>query len=248
MDLLTIVGMLFGVCTIILGQFLEGGHLVSLLNVPALIIVFGGTCGAVMIETPWKTFFRSLHILPWIFLPPRSNIENYVKKITAWSTIAKRKGILGLENALVDEDDKFVKKGLTLLIDKGDAKSIRNVLRIDLEQQLNNEIDAAKVFENMGGYSPTIGIIGAVIGLIQVMGNLGEPSKLGLGIAVAFVATIYGVGLANLFFIPIANKLKRIVIKQQKMYEMILEGLASIADGENINILELKLLGFTSEE
>ena len=244
MDLLTIVGILFGIFTIALGQFLEGGHLISLLNVPALIIVLGGTFAAVMIETPWKTFVRSLSMLPWIFIPPRTNFTEYVKKLVLWSTLAKRKGILGLESILVEDLDEFTKRGLIVLIDSGDAKSLRNVLNIEFERRLNNELEAAMVFESMGGYAPTIGILGAVIGLIKVMGNLTEPDKLGIGVGVAFVATIYGVGCANLFFLPVANKLKRIVVNKMRMYEMILEGLVSIADGENINVLEVKLLGF----
>ncbi len=245
MDLLTIVGMLVGIFTIILGQFLEGGHLITLFNVPALIIVFGGTCGAVMIETPWKIFVRSLVMSTWIFLSPQTNTDIHIKKLITWSTLAKRKGILGLESVLADEADEFTRIGLILLIDKGDTKTLRNVLDVELEHRLNNELDAARVFESMGGYAPTIGIIGAVIGLIQVMGNLTEPSKLGMGIAVAFVATVYGVGFANLFFLPVANKLKKIVFKHIKVYEMIKEGLVSIAEGENIQVLELKLLGFT---
>jgi chemotaxis protein MotA len=244
MDLLTIVGMFVGLFAIAFGQFLEGGHIFSLLNAPALIIVLGGTCGAVMIETPWHTFVRSIVLLPWILVPPESRINEYVKKITNWYAVAKRKGILGLEVSLAEESDEFTKKGLTLLIDKGDAKSLRKILSLEIEAKLRNELEAVKVFESMGGYAPTIGIIGAVIGLIQVMSNLSEPGKLGLGIAVAFVATIYGVGLANLFFIPVANKLRRVIIDAEKVHEMIMEGLISIAEGENLHVLELKLLGF----
>lgn len=247
MDFLSIFGLIFGLGTILLGQHLEGGHLITLLNAPALVIVLGGTIGAVMIETPWKTFIRALQILPWTILPPKANFQAYVKKITNWNAIAKRKGVLGLENALNEEEDNFIKKGLIILIDKGDAKTLRHLLELDLEKQMQHEIDAAKVFENMGGYSPTIGIIGAVIGLIHVMGNLAEPSKLGLGIAVAFVATIYGVALANLFFIPISIKLKQVILNYQKIYGMVTEGLVGIAEAENANVLELKMQGFFNE-
>lgn len=244
MDLLTIAGILFGVFTITLGQFLEGGHLISLLNAPALLIVLGGTFAAVMIETSWRTFVRSFFMLPWIFMPPKNNFAEQVKKLVLWSSLVKRKGILSLESVLAEDLDEFTKRGLIVLIDSGDAKSLRSILDIEFDRRLNKELDAAMVFESMGGYAPTIGILGAVIGLIKVMGNLTEPDKLGIGVGVAFIATIYGVGFANLFFLPVANKLKRIVANKMRMYEMILEGLVSIADGENIDILEVKLLGF----
>ena len=245
MDFVTLIGLFLGVFAILIGQFLEGGHIASLFNVSAFIIVVGGTCGAVMIETPWKVFVRSIVILPWIFLPPKINVNEQIKSITNWSMIAKKNGILGLESVLTSEIDDFTKRALMLLIDKGDAKIIRSILNFELEKTYHSEIEAAKVFENMGGYSPTIGIIGAVIGLIQVMGNLSDPHKLGVGIAIAFVATVYGVSFANLFLLPVSNKLRRVIANNIKVKEMVVEGLASISEGDNLHILEMKLLGFT---
>lgn len=247
MDFLTIIGMLFGLATILIGQLIEGGNLITLLNIPAVIIVLGGTCAAIMIETSWPVLLQAIQMIPWIFYPPKAKINIYRKKILYWAMLVKRKGILALEPELTKETDYFVRKGLLLLIDKGDPKIIHNILALDLEHNTKHKLTAAKVFENMGGYAPTIGILGAIIGLIQVMSNLEEPSKLGLGIAVAFIATIYGISFANLLFIPIANKLKAIVIKNQQLYAMILAGLVAIADGENSNILELNLLSFANE-
>ena len=154
--------------------------------------------------------------------------------------------MLGLEDILENETDSFLQKGLQLLVDGNEPDTIRHVMEVELDTREYKGIQAAKVFEAMGGYSPTIGIIGAVIGLIQVMQNLADPSRLGSGIATAFVATIYGVGLANLFLLPIASKLKTQVREQAQWHEMVIEGIISIADGENPRNIETKLYSFVS--
>ena len=244
MDVLSIVGLLLGVSAILVGQHLEGGHLSTLVNAPALLIVFGGTIGAVMLQSPLATFVRGMRIFSWTFFPPRIENEAIIEKIIAWSHIARKEGLLGLENIEEAETDVFSRKGLQLLIDGSEPENIRAVLEVDVYTKEHFDLQAARIFESMGGYSPTIGIIGAVLGLIQVMGNLSDPSKLGSGIAVAFVATIYGVGLANLFFIPVANKLKNLVHLQSLNREMIVEGMVAIAEGENPRNIETKLMGF----
>jgi chemotaxis protein MotA len=183
-------------------------------------------------------------MLFWTFLTPADNSDETIEKIVNWSNIARKEGLLGLENIEETESDLFARKGLQLLIDGSEPESIRSIMNVDIGTKEHFDMHAAKVFESMGGYSPTIGILGAVMGLIQVMGNLSDPSKLGSGIAVAFVATIYGVGAANLLFLPIANKLKNIVHRQALMREMIVEGMASIAEGENPRNIETKLLGY----
>jgi chemotaxis protein MotA len=152
--------------------------------------------------------------------------------------------LLGLETLAESEPEPFARKGLQLLVDGSEPDTIRAIMEVDLNAREYSDIHAAKVFEGMGGYSPTIGIIGAVMGLIHVMNNLADPAKLGAGIAVAFVATIYGVGLANLFFLPMANKLKNIIHAQTQFREMIVEGIVSIAEGENPRNIETKLRGY----
>lgn len=244
MDALSIVGLIVGVAAILVGQYLEGGTLSALINGPAILIVLGGTFGAVMLQSPLATFTRGMRMLAWTFIPPKQKSVEVIKKLVSWSNIARKEGLLGLENIEESEKDPFTRKGLQLLIDGSEPDNIRNILDVEITTKEHHDIQAARIFESMGGYSPTIGIIGAVMGLIQVMGNLSDPSKLGSGIAVAFVATIYGVGAANLLFLPIANKLKNIVHTQTTYREMIVEGMVSIAEGENPRNIETKLFGF----
>lgn len=244
MDLLTLIGLFIGVAAILLGQHLEGGQLATLFNGPAMLIVLGGTLGAVMVQTPFHTFARSMKMFSWVFIPPRVNIKEMLETILIWSRLARKDGLLGLEHVDETDIDEFAYKGIQLVADGNDPVNIRNILDIEISNRELQDIQCAKVFESMGGYSPTIGIIGAVLGLIQVMGNLSDPSKLGEGIAVAFVATIYGVGAANLFFFPIANKLKAHVQRFTQFRELIVEGVVAIAEGENPNNIEIKLHGF----
>ncbi len=244
MDILSLVGLVIGIAAILFGQYLEGGHVTTLLNGPALLIVIGGTLGAVMLQSTLSVFLRAMRMLFWALVTPRLNFEEGIDKIINWSNIARKEGLLGLENVEGHEQDPFTAKGLQLLIDGSEPEIIRRILDVDITTRERFDMQAARVFESMGGYAPTIGIIGAVLGLIQVMGNLSDPSKLGAGIAVAFVATIYGVGSANLLFLPIANKLKNIVHNQSAYQDMIVEGMTSIAEGENPRNIETKLLGF----
>ena len=244
MDVLTIVGLIIGFGAIVGGNFLEGGHISSLIQVTALLIVGGGTLGAVMVQTPMAIFLRALKMVIWILLPPKVEQTQAIEKIVSWSNIARKEGLLGLESLVEAEGDVFARKGLQLLVDGSEPEAIRNILEVEIDVKEHFDIQAAKVFEGMGGYSPTIGIIGAVMGLIHVMNNLADPSKLGPGIAVAFVATIYGVGLANLLFLPMANKLKAVVHSQTQFREMVIEGVVSIAEGENPRNIETKLQGY----
>ncbi len=244
MDILSIIGVILAFVAIIGGNYLEGGHLGALLNGPAAVIVLGGTLGAAFIQTPLPIFKRSLVIARWIFVPPPQRLQEGIVRIIEWSTTARKEGLLGLESLADLEPDPFVRKGLHLLVDGNEPEALRSILEVDLITQESRDLMAAKVYESMGGYSPTIGIIGAVMGLIHVMGNLADPSALGSGIAVAFVATIYGVALANLFLLPMANKLKSVVMQQSRYREMLLEGLLSIAEGENPRAIEMKLEGF----
>jgi len=244
MDILSFVGLLIGMIAIVGGNALEGGHLSGLANMPAAVIVIGGTLGAAMLQTPMTIFKRCFTVMRWVFFPPVVDMKEKIDRVIHWSLTARKEGLLGLEAITENEKDAFARKGLQLLVDGGEPESIRNILEVELIIQEDKDLQAAKVFEAMGGYSPTIGIIGAVMGLIHVMGNLADPSKLGAGIATAFVATIYGVGLANLIFLPVAAKLKSTIKAQSSQREMIIEGLIAIADGENPRTIEMKLEGY----
>lgn len=244
MDILTLIGIVIAFGAIIGGNILEGGHTDSLVQLTAFVIVGGGTLGAIMIQVPIATFTRALQISSWVVRPPRLLPQEAIEKIVGWSNIARREGLLGLESIAEEEPDLFARKGLQLLVDGNEPEIIRGIMEVDLDAQEYRDLQAAKVFEGMGGYSPTIGIIGAVMGLIHVMENLSDPSKLGGGIAVAFVATIYGVALANLFFLPMATKLKGVVHHRSQFKELTIEGLAAIAAGENPRNIELKLQGY----
>lgn len=244
MDILSILGLLIGFGAIILGQYLEGGHLDTILNAVALLIVLGGTLGAVMLQTPMNTFLRALKMTVWIIKPPQKSAKNLLDKILDWNQIARREGLLRLEAIAMEETDNFIQKGLQLIADGAEAETIREILETDLDIMESNDLQAAKVYEAMGGYSPTIGIIGAVLGLIHVMGNLADPASLGSGIAVAFVATIYGVGLANLLFLPMGNKLKTLVQRRTQLQMMLIDGLISVADGDNPRNIENRLQAY----
>jgi chemotaxis protein MotA len=244
MDVLSLIGIILAFVAIIGGNFLEGGHLGALLNGPALLIVVGGTLGAALLQSPLSAFKRALVIVRWVLFPPRVDLASGIDRVVTWSLTARKEGLLGLETIADAERDPYARKGLQLLVDGAEPENIRSILEVDFYTQESRDIQAAKVFECMGGYAPTVGIIGAVMGLIHVMGNLGDPSQLGSGIAVAFVATIYGVATANLILLPMANKLKAIAVRQSRFREMLLEGILSIAEGENPRSIELKLQGF----
>lgn len=244
MDVLSLVGLVMAFVAIIGGNYLEGGHIGGLLNGPAALIVFGGTLGAALLQTPVSHFKRATQILSWVIFPPYANLLSAINNVIGWSMTARKDGLLGLEAIADAELDPYAQKGLQLLVDGVETEDIRSIMEVDLYTQEDRDLNAAKFFECMGGYAPTIGIIGAVMGLIHVMGNLADPSQLGSGIAVAFVATIYGIGSANLLFLPIASKIKTMVIRQSRYREMLLEGILSIADGENPRSIELKLQGF----
>lgn len=241
MDILSLLGVIIGFGAIIGGQYLEGGHIDSILNAVALLIVLGGTFGAVMLQTPLNTFIRALKMLSWVFFPPQYYPQELLEKILEWNQVARREGLFKLESIAELEEDPFIQKGLQLISDGGTPEMIREILENDLDIDEAKDLQSAKVYEAMGGYSPTIGIIGAVLGLIHVMKNLADPSSLGPGIAVAFVATIYGVGLANLLFLPIASKLKATIERRTSFYIMLIEGIIKVADGENPHIIESHL-------
>ncbi|MBP6653747.1 MAG: flagellar motor protein [Propionivibrio sp.] len=244
MDKISILGLLLGIVAIVGGQILEGGHVGSLSQPTALLIVLGGTMGAVMLQSPYATFVRGVKMVRWVWYPPVVDYQQLIKQIASWSQVSRREGLLALENVMNQLKDDFARKGLQLLVDGAEPERLREVMEVEIntyEQELKL---SAKIWEAAGGYSPTIGILGAVLGLIHVMENLSEPSKLGAGIAVAFVATIYGVGLANLVFLPMSNKLKAHINRLIVQREMIVDGLVGIANGDNPRIIESRLQGY----
>lgn len=244
MDILSILGITVALGAILGGNILEGGHTSSLMQLTAFVIVAGGTIGALMIQVQMSTFIQAMKMAGWVIITPKLAPGEAIEKIVNWSNIARKEGLLGLEAVSETENDLFARKGLQLLVDGSEPEAIRSIMEVEVGTKEHSDTQAAKVWEGMGGYSPTIGIIGAVMGLIHVMNNLADPSKLGSGIAVAFVATIYGVGLANLFFLPMANKLKEIIHHQTQFREMIIEGVIAIAEGENPRNIETKLQGY----
>jgi len=244
MDKLTLLGLVVGLTGIMTGQILEGGGLAILLQGAAFMIVFGGTLGAVMVQSPPKVFVMAIKMGRWALWPPAMSGNELIGQIASWGAIARKEGILALEKQVDTVSDPFLQKGLQLLVDGHSAEKIREVMDVDTHAWEQLRWQSARVWEAAAGYSPTIGIIGAVLGLMQVMQHLAEPSKLGGGIAVAFVATIYGVAFANLLFLPVANKLKFIIMQQADLREMIVDGLTGISNGDNPRLLEIKLRSY----
>jgi chemotaxis protein MotA len=244
MDKTSVIGLLLGLTAIVGGQVLEGGHLGSLVQPTAFLIVLGGTLGAVMLQSPMNVFVAGMKMFKWIFFPPVIAPRKIINQIAQWSQIARKEGLLALEGQTASIKDPFIRKGLQLLVDGAEPERLREVMEVEINAYESGLKLAAKVWESAGGYSPTIGIIGAVMGLIHVMENLSDPSKLGSGIAVAFVATIYGVAAANLVFLPVAKKLLANISLLVTSREMLVDGLVGIANGDNPRIIESRLQGY----
>ncbi|MFZ5757625.1 MAG: flagellar motor protein [Pseudomonadota bacterium] len=244
MDILTVAGLVLGMIAIVGGAIAKGAGVGALLNVAAFLIVFVGTAAAVMVHNGKSNARRAMQIFRWVIKPPVSDGKALVGQIVEWSNVARKQGLLGLEPQVDQQSDPFLKKGLQMLVDGIEPEAIRHMLEIELGAQEHYDQNAARFWEGAGIYSPTLGIIGAVLGLMAVMKNLADPSKLGMGIAAAFTATIYGIGLANLFLLPVAAKLKAIIAQRTAEREMIIEGLVAIAQGENPRNIESRLAGF----
>ena len=244
MDYVSVIGFMLALTAILGGQVLEGGHVGSLVQFTAFVIVFGGTIGATMLQSSIPVFFQGMRLAAWVLFPPQLDQHGLVDQVIGWSSIARKGGLLALESQVEIQTDTFTRKGVQMVVDGAEPEKIREALDVEIATFEKHYLDAAKVWQAAGGYAPTIGILGAVMGLIHVMENLTDPSKLGEGIAVAFVATIYGGGSANLFFLPMSGKIRSIVEKQVVMREMLIEGLVSIANGENPRLIESKLQGY----
>jgi chemotaxis protein MotA len=244
MDRISIAGLTLGIAAILLGMVLKGGHVSSLWQPTAFVIVFGGTLGAVMLQSPLPIFKAGVRMSKWVIAPPAHDPRKLIDQVATWSHVARKEGLLALEAQIALVSDPFMRKGLQHLVDGVEPERLREVLEVEIgawEQQMKL---AARIWESAGSYAPTVGILGAVLGLIQVMENLTDPSKLGIGIAVAFVATIYGVGAANLIFLPMAKKLLAIVAQLVTLREMFVDGLVGIANGDNPRIIESRMQGY----
>lgn len=247
MDKATVIGILVALGGIFAGLLLEGGRLSQILQPTAAMIVFGGTLGAILIQFPLAVAAHALRRLTHIFATPKSDPRQTVTDLVQYAQRARREGIVSLDRELSGITDPFLKKALMLAIDGTEPQELRKVMELELDNRTEREDKAPQVFESAGGFSPTIGIIGAVLGLIQVMQHLDKIDEVGRGIAVAFVATIYGVGAANLFFLPAAGKLRIRIREEQIVHEMTLEGVISILEGMNPRMLETKLMSFLAD-
>jgi chemotaxis protein MotA len=244
LDLTTFAGLAIAVGSVVGGLLLEKGTIQDLAQVTALLIVFGGTIGAVMLSTPASSLMRALRRSRTVFLTEESDDAAVAETILKFAAQARRSGIALMETQARQVEDPFLRKGLMLAVDGVDTKEIRRHLELEL-RLAEESVDAdARVFELAGGYAPTVGIMGAVLGLIQVMKHLNNVSEVGHGIAVAFVATIYGVGSANLLLLPAAAKIRRRAQVEAQRRELMLEGILGIAEGLNSHLIRLKLEGF----
>jgi chemotaxis protein MotA len=248
MDITTVAGIVAAIGLILVGQALEGGHVGSILQATAALIIFGGTLGAVMVAYPKKDFVRGMKMVKLVFTEKKHDVGGVTRQLVEFATIARRDGVLALEGKLKEVEDPFLRRALQFVVDGVDASVTRDTLEAAIDAEYEENVVGAKVWETAGGFAPTIGILGAVLGLIHVMENLADPSKLGGGIAVAFVATVYGVGAANIFFLPFANKLKRKLTLEKERKTLIAEGVLSIQEGVNPRVLEEKLRALTGEE
>ncbi len=242
MNLSAIVGLFLGICCILIGNFLEDGQFSALLQLTAAIIVFGGTLGATLLSNSWDDIKIGVKMLAQALKSDNHSIrEQLVKELVNCAKIARRESLLSVEPELKKLSDPYLQNVMRLIVDGAEIERIKDIFSTEIHVSEQRQLQAAKIWSDAGGFAPTVGIIGAVLGLIHVMANLTNTSELGKGIAVAFVATIYGVGSANLIFIPIANKLKRKIRHDSELKEMIIEGATSIQSGMSPYLIEEKL-------
>ena len=246
MDLTSLLGLALALAGIFVGHTLDGGKFSSLIQPAAFAIVVVGTFGAVLLQTKSQAFVRGVRMLRWVFVTPPDRRQALAREIHLWSLSARRDGLLSLEQYMA-KADPFIQKGLRLVVDGIQPDKLRSLMHTEINNYEFRERQAARIWESAAGYSPTVGILGAVLGLIHVMENLSDPSKLGAGIAVAFVSTVYGVGLANLFFYPVGNKIKGIVSERVAQYEILADVFHDIATGDYTRVLDERVACLLAE-
>ncbi len=244
LDFGALLGLPLAIGVVLSAHVLEGGSARSLWQPAAAMIVFGGTIGAVLVSYPFVIVKRTLLSVWRTFGEVHETPEKIVAQLIEYSHRARRKGTVALENDVDRITDPFLRGALMLAVDGAQAETARQVLDVDHVAQKEAGEVAAEVLETAAGYTPTLGILGAVLGLIHVMGSLSEPSKLGPGIAVAFVATVYGVGAANLALLPLATKLRGHARREALRREIIIEGIVALQQGLNPRLIEQKLHGY----
>jgi chemotaxis protein MotA len=243
MDRLVLLLLFGAIASVIFGHVLEGGDLAALWNGPALLIVFGGSIMALCVQTPFHLARRALSLLSWLLAPPNISLDQLLTKLTICGNAYRKDGILGLDRLSKTENDPLMKRALVMLADGQSPIAIENSIRLEIETHQEKDLSAAEVFDNLGAYLPTLGIVGAVLGLMQVLSNLAQPEELGRGIAVAFVATFYGVGAANLIAIPIAGRLRSFIQQRTRYHKAMLVGVMAIREGINPQLTRFRLEG-----
>lgn len=244
MDKLAVSGLFVALIAIVGGYAFEGGTISTLFHLSAFVIVIGGSFGAVMLQTPKQDFVNGMKMLPQVWRDDRYQMTLYLHKIQYWAETARQRGFLALEQEVEREPEPFVRKALMMLIDGAEHETLRDSLQMQVELESEHKLRGANIFEALGGYSPTIGILGAVLGLIQAMTHINDPTALGQGIATAFVATIYGVGAANIIFIPVGEKLKAQIDQEVLFREMLINGIVAAANGENPQMIVRRLSAY----
>lgn len=248
MDIASVAGIVLAMLGILGGMMIEGGQLAQITQPTAAMIVVGGTAGAVMLQFPLSIFLAALKKVASVFLHKGADSQGLVKQLVDFANKARKEGIVSLDTELAKVTDPFLKQAMMLAVDGTEPSELRKIMQLELDNKSEIEEKIPQVFESAGGFAPTVGIIGAVLGLIQVMQHLDNIDEVGRGIAVAFVATIYGVALANLICLPAAGKLKIRHREETMIKEMMLEGVVSILEGMNPRMMETKLRTFLMEE
>ena len=238
------VGIAVAFAGLLLGNIMEGGSPASLINIPAALIVLGGTLGVTLASTSMESFKELPKLYKKAFSTPPPDYRAELDRIVSFAEKARREGLLALDGEVAEIEDAFVRKGMQLVVDGTDPEVVREILEAELDSMASRHKSGAQVFVQAGGFAPTLGILGTVMGLVHVLENLDKPETLGHSIAGAFIATLYGVGSANVVFLPIGNRLKVIAAQEQEVKTMIIEGVLAVQAGENPRLIADRLMTF----